>query len=256
VIGYFSFTEVTADAQPAGSGSGGAPPHQAYNAWHQLDHLPQQFTLEGVRFGQRWVRSPECRAAEITGLVGGAGGAGEAGEADPAATPTPTPTPTALDRCQYMTLYLLQDEAALHRFTTLAQQLRQDGRFFSARTPHLSGPFDLEGQWVATRLKISADVVPFRPAEGIYVVVGPPVDGAAMVASHEGVAGVWTFLSKGRSIAVAFIDGDLLHAAAELGRGVIQGGLTGHNRTPIEWAGPLRRIDANQWGWFDRLTPQ
>ena len=53
MLGFFSFTEVT---DPSA--------HEAYNAWHQLDHLPEQFTIDGITFGQRWVRSPRCRAAE------------------------------------------------------------------------------------------------------------------------------------------------------------------------------------------------
>ena len=53
MLGFFSFTEVT---DPSA--------HEAYNAWHQLDHLPEQFTIDGIEFGCRWVRSPRCREAE------------------------------------------------------------------------------------------------------------------------------------------------------------------------------------------------
>ena len=56
MLGFFSFTEVT---DPSA--------HEAYNAWHQLDHLPEQFTIEGINFGCRWVRSPRCRAADYCG---------------------------------------------------------------------------------------------------------------------------------------------------------------------------------------------
>ena len=42
-FGFFSFTEVTDPAE-----------HRAYNEWHQLDHLPEQFPLPGVVYGQRW----------------------------------------------------------------------------------------------------------------------------------------------------------------------------------------------------------
>ena len=38
--GFFSFTEVTDPAE-----------HHAYNAWHQLDHLPEQFPLRGPHRG-------------------------------------------------------------------------------------------------------------------------------------------------------------------------------------------------------------
>ena len=51
VIGFFSFTEVT---------DPGA--HRAYNEWHQFDHLPEQFSIDGIVFGQRWVYTPACRA--------------------------------------------------------------------------------------------------------------------------------------------------------------------------------------------------
>ena len=50
--GFFSFTEVT---DPAA--------HHAYNEWHQLDHLPEQYPLPGIVHGQRWVSTPACRAA-------------------------------------------------------------------------------------------------------------------------------------------------------------------------------------------------
>ncbi len=146
VLGFFSFTEVT---DPSA--------HEAYNAWHQLDHLPEQFTVEGITFGQRWVRSPRCQAAEAA-------------------------TGSLLDRFHYMTLYLMRDEGVLPAFFALADRLRAEDRFFAARRALLSGPFDVADRWVAPRVAVSAEAVPFRPSCGVYVVVGPPVDGAALVA--------------------------------------------------------------------------
>jgi hypothetical protein len=214
VLGFFSFTEVT---DPAG--------HRAYNEWHQLDHLPEQFALDGIRFGQRWVCTPACRSALV------------------AVSPL-------LEPCQYMTLYLMEDETVLPSFAKLAKELRQEDRFFEARVAHLSGPFEVADRWVAPRVRVSAGVVPFRPSRGVYVVVGPPVDGAAMV-ERVGVAGAWSFghAAADRSITVAFVDGDLLSVAAELG----QWCLAGHDE--LEWAGPLEGIDAYHWDWFARLTP-
>src|SRR5579863_3386080 len=83
VLGFFSFTVVT---DPSA--------HEAYNAWHQLDHLPEQFTIEGITFGQRWVRSPRCRGAERA-------------------------TSASLDPFHYMTLYLMRDEGCLPEFFAL-----------------------------------------------------------------------------------------------------------------------------------------
>lgn len=233
MLGFFSFTEVT---QPSA--------HRPYNEWHRLDHMPEQFSLDGVLFGQRWVCTPDCREARV------------------AVSPL-------LEPCHYMTLYLMRDAGVLPSFFDLAERLRQADRFFADRRAHLSGPFEVRDCWVSPRVKVSAAAVPHRPTRGIYVVVGPPVDGAAMVA-HQGVAGAWSFAntatadtatgpSLDRHITVAFIDGDLATTASQLGQWCLQH--AGHGGT-MEWAGPLdlldrvNPVDTDSYDWFDRLTPQ
>jgi hypothetical protein len=212
VLGFLSFTEVT---DPSA--------HEAYNAWHQLDHMPEQFTIDGISFGRRWVRSPRCRELEAA-------------------------TGPLLERFHYMTLYLLRDERVLPEFFALAQRLRAEDRFFTERRNLLAGPFDVVGRWAAPRVAVSPEAVPFRPAEGVHVVVGPSVDGAALV-DQAGVAGVWQFADAehDRTVTVAFVDGDLWQASAALGAA---GG------SSPEWAGPLERVDAFRWDWFATLTPQ
>jgi hypothetical protein len=213
VLGFFSFTEVT---DPSA--------HEAYNAWHQLDHMPEQFTIEGITFGQRWVRSPRCRAAEA--------GSG-----------------TLLEPFHYMTLYLMRDADVVPPFFALAERLWAEDRFFAARRAVLSGPFEVVGAWAAPRVAISAGAVPFRPARGVYAVVGPAIDGERLIDAH-GVAGAWQFRDEERTVTVAFVDGDLWHAAAELGP------LCAEQGPDLEWAGPLERVDAFRWDWFATLTPQ
>src|SRR5580704_7166753 len=187
-----------------------------------MDHLPEQFSLDGIHFGQRWVCSPFCVEARV------------------AVSPF-------LAACHYMTLYLLRDETVLPGFAALARRLHEEDRFFEARRPHLSGPFTVTGRWAAPRIRVSPEAVPFRPSVGIYVVVGPPVDGAALV-HLDGVAGAWSFkelplhqdepgardhpeepVSAERHITVAFIDSDLMVAASEIGRW-LGGGAHG-----VEW---------------------
>ncbi len=51
-IGFFSFTEITDPAE-----------HHSYNEWHMLDHMPEQYPIPGIVYGQRWVSTPACRAA-------------------------------------------------------------------------------------------------------------------------------------------------------------------------------------------------
>jgi hypothetical protein len=213
VLGFFSFTEIT---DPSA--------HEAYNAWHQLDHLPEQFTLEGVRFGQRWVRSPHCRDAE-------------------------TATGPVLEPFHYMTLYLLRDRDVVPPFVKLGERLYAEDRFFAARRAVLSGPFDVVGSWAAPRVAVSPGAVPFRPSHGVYVVVGPPIDGSTL-ADVPGVAGAWQFADDERTVTVAFVDGDLWQVADELGTSISGSGVV------PEWAGPLERVDAFRWDWFATLTPQ
>ncbi len=214
MLGFFSFTEIT---DPSA--------HQAYNEWHQLDHLPEQFSVDGITFGQRWVRSPRCREAEAA-------------------------TSTLLDRFHYMTLYLLRGETVLQPFFDLAHRLHAENRFFSARHALLSGPFEVVGRWAAPRVLVSPAVIPYRPSQGVYVVVGPSVGGADLV-ERPGVAGVWQFadLPTGRHVTVAFLDGDVWRAAQALGPASVAGALP-------EWAGPLERVDAYRWDWFATLTAQ
>jgi hypothetical protein len=212
VLGFFSFTEVT---DPSA--------HEAYNAWHQLDHLPEQFTIDGIVFGRRWVRSPRCREAEAA-------------------------TSDLLDGFHYMTLYLLRDESVVPEFFALGRRLWAEDRFFAARRALLSGPFAVVGRWAAPRVAVSAGAVPYRPAQGVHVVVGPPLDGSELI-SRPGVAGAWQFFDEGqdRTITVTFVDGDLWQASEVLG--------TAGGEAP-EWAGPLERVDAFRWDWFATLTPQ
>ncbi len=219
MLGYFSFTEVT---DPTA--------HAAYNEWHQLDHLPEQFSIEGIRFGQRWVCSPRCAEARL------------------AVSPL-------LARCHYMTLYLLRDAGILPEFFELAQHLRQSGRFFEARQAHLSGPFDVIGQWAAGRTPVSAAAVPFRPAHGVYVVVGGA--SAELTASLQDVHLEWPACGNSRN---GHRRRTRRARPGDTSPWPSWTGTCGRCRRSwpaplgaqpgLEWAGPLERVDPFHWGWF------
>src|SRR5580704_5825210 len=136
-VGFFSFTEITDPAE-----------HKSYNEWHQLDHMPEQYPLAGVVFGQRWVSTPACRRARAAD--------------DPSLAPV-----------HYMTLYLMGEpvDATLEEFRALGGTLRESGRFHTHRRSHLSGPFVVSGAAAAPRVLVSAEAVPYRPNRGVYVVV-------------------------------------------------------------------------------------
>ncbi len=234
-MGFFSFTEITDPSE-----------HHAYNEWHQLDHMPEQYPLAGMAFGQRWVSTPACRAARA---VDG----------------------TLLAPVHYVTLYLMTEpvQTTLEEFRALGGQLRQLGRFHEHRRALLSGPFDVATIDAAPRVLISAAAVPYRPNRGAYIVVEalddthPSDDGTNVDALLEvaGVAGVWTFVSDeehrmvwrpGRHrVTVCFLDESPLAVSPSLGQVV---GRWRPDVTGVVHAGPLETITPWRWDWFDEAT--
>jgi hypothetical protein len=236
-IGFFSFTEVTDPAE-----------HRSYNEWHQLDHMPEQYPIPGVVFGQRWVSTPACRRARALDSA-------------------------PLAPVHYMTLYLMGEpvDTTLEEFQALGVRLRAEGRFHEHRRSRLSGPFAVTGMLAAPRVLVSAEAVPYRPNRGVYVVVREGVDGAgpaddsdAVLAEAlmgmDGVAGVWTFATSERfdrlvwkpgvrTITVCYLDADPLETASELGR--LMCATNAAQRRPALFAGPLETITPWRWDWFD-----
>jgi len=224
--GFFSFTEIT---DPAA--------HHAYNEWHQLDHLPEQYPLPGIVHGQRWVSTPACRAARAV-----------------SAPP--------LDPIHYVTCYLMAEPigSTLDDFFELGAELHRLDRFFRPRRAHLTGPFRVETCDAVPRVLISAEAVPFRPHRGVYVIVEEPGNGGAAetLLPVPGVAGVWAFATDdalassrwtegARHITVAWLDDDPLAVAAAVAPMVA-------SRTGVAFAGPFETITPWQWDWFDRKS--
>ncbi|MHB8439866.1 MAG: hypothetical protein ACYDD4_12000 [Acidimicrobiales bacterium] len=232
-IGFFSFTEVT---DPSA--------HRAYNEWHQLDHMPEQYPLPGLLWGQRWVASPACRAMWLEARA-------------------------PLDRVHYMTLYLMGEplQETLTRFAALGAKLHESNRFFGPRKSHLSGPFPVRGALAARRVLVSAAAVPFRPNLGVYVLAEelpgdgapvPPVVGLDALNEIRGVAGVWIFESEGdgtrwkpgrRRVTLCYLDEPVIEVAATVGS-ALRSSFESSGTTPI-LAGPFETILPWHWDWFD-----
>jgi hypothetical protein len=234
LFGFFSFTEVTARDQ-----------HHAYNEWHQLDHLPQQYSLPFVVHGQRWVSTPSCTQARRV-----------------SAPP--------FDRVHYVTFYVMRGDpnVVLPDFATLGQQLREADRFHQYRHSHLSGPFEITSQAVAPGVSISADVVPFRPNRGVYISLASSEaddDGEAMgpmtdleeLCRGPGVVGAWELQSNSRvvnprwkqgqwQVIVAFLDQEPQSSAEALDQIEFL-----RRRGGVALAGPFESVQPWQWDWFD-----
>jgi hypothetical protein len=155
--GFVSFTEVEAGH------------HRSYNQWHLFDHMPEQFPLPGIVFGQRWVLTPALRAF--------------------------MKAETPLDRVHYVTLYLLGEpiEATLRDFRDLAVALREKNRFHEHRTAHAFGPMAVRACVAAPRALVAAEALPYRPNRGVHVRLAATTDAPADAPATAGVAGAWTF---------------------------------------------------------------
>ena len=135
-VGFFSFSEVL-DGR-----------HREYNEWHLFDHMPENFKLEGLQWGQRWVATPALIERRLYAH-------------------------DDLADSQYLTLYLITEPVtqALGEFQALGRTLRALGRFFKARRSHLSGPFTLVKTYASARVLVDPEAIPYRPNRGVFVTV-------------------------------------------------------------------------------------
>ncbi len=172
-FGYFSLARRASDAGDA-----------AYLRWHQLDHMPEQWQLDGIVWGQRWASTPACletRAAAVGDWA----------------------------QMQHVTHYLMREpiEATLDDFFGLAQRLRDQGRFAHQAPSLFQGALRLVETYAAPSALVAPEVVPFRPNRGIYLVLEQAADQRGWdtymrrwhaetmpeLLDLPGVAGTWVF---------------------------------------------------------------
>lgn len=179
-----------------------------YIEWHALDHLPEQYRIEGLQAGTRWVSTPACRAARA---VSG----------------------TPFDDVDHVVMYLFGGalDVALEAFFALGAALREAGRMPLSLPSVELGGYRLDTAAAAARVSIVAEVLPWRPAKGIYLLVeeGPLVENCipTELVDVPGVAGVWSFVGDapmhprlaptlGRRLTVCYLDDDPVATAHRL----------------------------------------
>jgi hypothetical protein len=240
-VGFFSFTEITDPRE-----------HRSYNEWHMLDHMPEQFPLDGVVHGQRWVSTAACTAARAV-------------------------NDAPFDAVHYVTLYLMADplDRTLREFFELGAQLHALGRFHQHRQSHFAGPLRFLEGVAAPRVLVSAEALPYRPHRGVYVIVEQPQDRAQVdeyvrwlhtdhhpaLLDVPGVAGLWTFTTTNEfaahpwknaphRITVCWLDDDPLAVALRLDD-VDAARRRRDDVSKTVLAGPWETIQPFQWNWFD-----
>lgn len=137
-----------------------------YLRWHTFDHRPEQYRLQEVRGSLRLVSTPECRAARAR-------------------------SETRYDGVDHVMTYFFSDVTGLKEFNDLAVALGDAGRI-----PYLlplveRGVYRLDGLAAAPRVKIGADVLPWSPLQGAYLLIEHGREPSRQLADVPGVAGAW-----------------------------------------------------------------
>jgi hypothetical protein len=178
-----------------------------YLQWHSLDHRPEQYRIAGLRHSIRLVSTPACRAARAA-------------------------SGPRYDAVDHVMTYFFAGGAALDQFKALSAALGGERRPFRLPTVD-AGYFRLIGK-VAARCAIAgADVIPWRPALGIYLLVEHAGQSPASLIEVPGVAGIWWHegsaspaagfpASGGVQLSYCFLDRDPVETAAQLRPALLQ----------------------------------
>jgi hypothetical protein len=185
--GFFSLSRHAADGDD-----------RSYLDWHQMDHMPEQYRLPGLLLGQRWASTAACRAAR-------------AAEVDD------------WSLVEHVVCYLMGNplDETIDEFLRLGRHLAELGRFSQSLPSQYRGALRLLETQAAPRVLISDEVVPYRPHQGVYLIVDEPAEGEPQDAflrqlhtevlpalvSVPGVAGAWTFATTPSIRRPMFSDG-------------------------------------------------
>ena len=173
-----------------------------YLEWHSLDHRPEQYRLRGMRHALRAISTPACRAARAASHA-------------------------EFDATDHMMIYMSSSADTLVSFLTLREALEGGGRWPMSlpRVGIMVG--NLAGKAAAPAALVGADVIPWRPALGLYVLIEEGRASPEVLTEIAGVAGVWWFDgmlappaynsdARGRRATVCFLDKDPVETATRL----------------------------------------
>lgn len=174
-----------------------------YLVWHSLDHRPEQYRLSGLRHSIRLVSTPACRALR----------AAQKG---------------SYEEVDHVMTYFFTADAAFEQFNALSQALGGGRRPF--RLPSVAaGYFSLAGKIASPAAVAGADVIPWRPATGVYLLIEESEVSPDELVDIDGVAGIWWHRaceeaksdhssSVAKQATYCFLDADPLKVAADINK--------------------------------------
>jgi hypothetical protein len=184
-----------------------------YLVWHTLDHRPEQQRLREIRTSIRIVSTPACRATRAAG--------------DP-----------RYDAVDHVQTYFFFDPTQ-PGFVGLSDALRAAGRMSIELPPVERGMFTVADRRADGSAKVGADVLPWWPARGVYLLLEEGTGGTTPLLDVDGVAGVWTAEADGRQLSYCFLSddpaavGERLRPVAEARNALL--GAPFHTIVPWEW---------------------
>src|SRR5579862_3545625 len=119
-VGFFSLSERSTSGDD-----------RSYLEWHQLDHMPEQYRLPGLIWGQRWASTPACSAARAVAVEGWEG-------------------------VEHVVCYLMGEpvDETLDDFLTLGRELAGMGRFSQRLPSRYTGGLQLLTSYAAPRVLV------------------------------------------------------------------------------------------------------
>jgi hypothetical protein len=173
-----------------------------YLLWHTLDHRPEQHRMSTVRASLRLVSTPSCRSARAASR-------------------------DRYDAIDHVMTYFFSDPSGLEPFLALSKALGGAGRKLPLLPPVERGVYSVQSKAAAPRVKVGADVLPWWPVRGMYLLLERGVAPTGALLDVDGVAGVWSASTlavdakmasaqAGQSITYCFLDDDPVAAAGQL----------------------------------------
>lgn len=207
-----------------------------YLRWHTLDHRPEQHRLSAVRASLRLVSTPDCRSARAV-------------SSDP------------YDAIDHVMTYFFTDQGGMTGFLELAKALIDAGRKLPLLPPVERGIYQVQNKIAAARVKVGADVLPWWPVRGAYILLEANTSAPTRLTDVDGVAGVWSATSQsvdarlasapaGQTISYCFVDEDPVVVAERL-RPVLEKRWNDDGIEPL-FAAPFHALVPHDW---DRYLP-
>ena len=207
-----------------------------YLRWHTLDHRPEQHRLAAVRASLRLVSTPACRSARAISR-------------------------DRFDPIDHVMTYFFADPCGLDGFLELATALGNAGRVRPLLPPVERGVYEVQSKASAPRIKVGADVLPWWPVRGVFLLVEQGTAPLTGLLDTEGVAGVWSASAMkvdsrlanahpGQSITYCFLDDDPVDTGARL-QPVLARRWHDTNVQPL-LAAPFYPVVPHEW---DRYVP-